>query len=281
MLISMIKSVLILQQGIKCIVKYEIQFAKEHQCVVVELRAQGQVYAAPKKSGKIMKINFRKLLPALCSVVLLSGCTYTGPSFSTFNGKLPGFNTSQIPSNEFIRDYGQRSDGEFTLPAIPVKEMDKQFLRQRVAYVTKEKVGTIVVDVAKRYLYLIEPDGMAIRYGVGVGKQGFEWQGTAYVGWKQEWPKWTPPEEMIARKPELIKYGVDNGGMPPGLDNPLGARALYLFQDGKDTLYRLHGTPIWSSIGTAASSGCIRLINQDIVDLYSRVKGRAKVVVIQ
>lgn len=228
-----------------------------------------------------MKIEICKKLSVLGFALLLSSCTYTGPSFSGFNGKLPGFNLAKSPTSEFIRDYGSRVDGEFTLPAIPVKEMDKQFLRQRVPYVTKEKVGTIVVDVASRHLYLVEPEGMAIRYGVGVGKQGFEWQGTAYVGWKQEWPKWTPPDEMIARKPELVKYSVDNGGMPPGLDNPLGARALYLFQDGKDTLYRLHGTPVWSSIGTAASSGCIRLINQDIVDLYSRVKGRAKVVVVQ
>ena len=110
-----------------------------------------------------------------------------------------------------------------------------------------------------------------MRYGIGVGKAGFAWEGEAYIAWKQEWPTWTPPKEMISRKPELAKYGKD--GMKPGLSNPLGARALYLFnQKGQDTLFRLHGTPEWNSIGTAASSGCIRLMNQDIIDLYERVR---------
>jgi len=225
---------------------------------------------------------------ALAATLLISGCSYTAS-----NGEQTNFNRSAFngtfwrpiftadPSSEFIADYGPKVDGEFTLPAIPVKEMDKKYLRQRVPYQTTEKPGTIVVDVSNRFLYLVEPGGSAMRYGVGVGKAGFEWEGNAYIGWKREWPTWTPPEEMIARKPELVKYSAENGGMEPGLDNPLGARALYLFQDGKDTLYRLHGTPVWSSIGTAASSGCIRLINQDIIDLYSRVDGRARVVVQQ
>ena len=234
-----------------------------------------------------MKNKLHFVSAALLSAFVLGGCTYTGPKFkSGLAANMPKFNFSRPvftadPTAEFIRDYGARQDGEFALPAIPVDKIDKQFLRQRVNYVTKEKPGTIVVDVSKRFLYLVEPEGKAIRYGVGVGKQGFEWQGDAYVGWKQQWPKWTPPDEMIGRRPELVKYSADNGGMAPGLDNPLGARALYLFQDGKDTLYRLHGTPEWASIGTAASSGCIRLINQDIVDLYSRVNGRPKVVVKQ
>jgi lipoprotein-anchoring transpeptidase ErfK/SrfK len=225
---------------------------------------------------------------ALAAILMVSGCSYTpgngeNPNFtrSAFNGKFWRPIYAPDPSREFIGDYASKVDGEFTLPAIPVKEMDKQFLRQRVPYETSEKPGTIVVDVSKKFLYLVEPGGSAMRYGVGVGKAGFEWEGNAYIGWKREWPTWTPPEEMIARKPELVKYSADNGGMEPGLDNPLGARALYLFKDGKDTLYRLHGTPVWNSIGTAASSGCIRLMNQDIIDLYSRVDGRAKVVVKQ
>lgn len=227
--------------------------------------------------------NYSAKFYALLVSLALCGCTYTGPTISRtgFKGPLPKFNFGSHPSREFIRDYQARNDGGFALPAIPVKKIDKQYLRQRVQYITSEKPGTIVVDVSKKFLYFIEPNGEAVRYGVGVGKAGFEWQGNAYVGWKQEWPKWTPPDEMIARKPELAKYSADNGSMKPGLNNPLGARALYLFQNGKDTLYRLHGTPVWSSIGTAASSGCIRLINQDIIDLYSRVKGRAKVVVKQ
>ena len=177
-------------------------------------------------------------------------------------------------------DYKSRKDGGFNLPAIPVKKMKKQFLRQQVNYKSWEKRGTLIVDTKNRYLYLIEGRGKAMRYGIGVGKAGFEWAGEAKVAWKQEWPKWTPPQEMIDRSPKLARYGGENG-MPGGLKNPLGARALYIFQDGKDTLYRLHGSPAWSSIGTAASSGCIRLINQDIIDLYERVRPGAKIVVQQ
>jgi lipoprotein-anchoring transpeptidase ErfK/SrfK len=146
----------------------------------------------------------------------------------------------------------------------------------------RERPGTIIVDTPKRFLYFVLPGKKAVRYGIGVGKAGFAWEGEAYIAWKQEWPKWTPPKEMIDRKPELARYGED--GMKPGLKNPLGARALYLFNErGEDTLFRLHGTPEWKSIGTAASSGCIRLMNQDIIDLYNRVRPgkNARVVVKQ
>ena len=177
-------------------------------------------------------------------------------------------------------DYRSRKDGRYRLPAIPIKKMKKQYLRQRVKYRSWEKRGTLIVDTKNRYLYLIEGRGKAMRYGIGVGKAGFEWSGEAKVAWKQEWPKWTPPQEMIDRKPKLARYGGENG-MPGGLRNPLGARALYIYQNGKDTLYRLHGSPAWSSIGTAASSGCIRLINQDVIDLYERVRPGAKIIVKQ
>jgi len=230
---------------------------------------------------------------SLIAMLILSGCTSdytnansgaTGSESRNFAGlsfRWPSFRMRRSGSAEFIGDYRAVSDAGYVIPEVPVKKIDKQFLRQRVDYVSDEKPGTIIIDVARRFLYLIEGDGKAMRYGVGVGKAGFEWQGNAYVGWKQEWPKWTPPEEMIARKPELAKYSEENGGMPPGLDNPLGARALYLFQNGKDTLYRMHGTPEWWTIGTAASSGCIRLMNQDIIDLYSRTNNRTKVIVRQ
>jgi lipoprotein-anchoring transpeptidase ErfK/SrfK len=177
-------------------------------------------------------------------------------------------------------DYKARTDGGFKLPAIPTKKMKKQFLRQRVNYRSFEKTGTLIVDTKQRYLYLVEGGGKAMRYGIGVGKSGFEWAGEANIAWKQEWPKWTPPQEMIDRKPKLARYGGENG-MKGGPKNPLGARALYIHQNGKDTLYRLHGSPQWASIGTAASSGCIRLINQDIIDLYSRVRNGAKIIVKQ
>ena len=141
-----------------------------------------------------------------------------------------------------------------------------------------EAAGTIIVDPNAFYLHLVENSETAMRYGIGVGRQGFSWAGDAQVNDKQHWPKWFPPAEMIDRKPELEPY---REGMQPGLTNPLGARALYLYQNGKDTLFRLHGTPEWWTIGTAASSGCIRLMNQDIVDLYNRVPMGAKVVVKQ
>ncbi len=184
------------------------------------------------------------------------------------------------PSLKFIDDYGARVDGGFPVAAIPVKQVDKRLYRQSVSYRTRHKPGTIVVDTSARYLYLVQSGNRAMRYGIGVGRAGFSWSGEAHIGWKQKWPKWTPPEEMIARKPSLAKYCADCGGMPGGPANPLGARALYLMKDGKDTLYRLHGTPQWQSIGTAASSGCIRLMNQDIIDLYQRVPTGTKVVVI-
>ncbi|MFK0166070.1 L,D-transpeptidase [Rhizobium sp. NPDC090279] len=182
----------------------------------------------------------------------------------------------------FDGDYGMTSDNGFELPAIPIQRVKPQFRRQIVSYKSDEAEGTIIVNTRERHLYYILGNGEAMRYGIGVGKQGFSWSGTAYVAWKQEWPNWHPPKEMAVRRPEIAKY-VD-GGMNPGLSNPLGARAMYLYNDkGQDTLFRLHGTPEWASIGTAASSGCIRLINQDVIDLYSRVlPGRStKVIVIQ
>ena len=182
-------------------------------------------------------------------------------------------------SSAFVSDYRARRDGGWSLPAIPVETMPKRLLRQKVRYRTKYKPGTVVVDTGARFLYLVEAGGTAMRYGIGVGRAGFSWSGEAHIGWKQKWPKWTPPVEMIERQPELAKYCADCGGMPGGIANPLGARALYLHSGGKDTLFRLHGTPDWRSIGTAASSGCIRMINQDVIDLYDRARTGAKVVV--
>ena len=118
-----------------------------------------------------------------------------------------------------------------------------------------------------------------MRYGVGIGRDGFAWGGEGIIHWRQPWPRWKVPAEMIARKPSLEVYSVENGGMAPGVDNPLGARALYIFQNGQDTLYRLHGSPEWWSIGNNVSSGCIRLMNQDVIDLYNRAEPGAKVIV--
>ena len=147
-----------------------------------------------------------------------------------------------------------------------------------VRYVTDEKPGTIVIDTRRRYLYLVLGNDKAKRYGVGVGRAGFQWSGVARIGRKKEWPDWYPPKEMIEREWKKYKRKLPEK-MKGGPDNPLGARALYLFQGNKDTLYRIHGTNAPWSIGRAVSSGCIRMRNEDVIDLYKRVKLGAKVIV--
>jgi len=180
----------------------------------------------------------------------------------------------------YARIYASVNDGDFTLPAIPYQQVPPQFLRQIVDDPTGEIPGTVVVDTSRRFLYLVRKNGKAIRYGVGIGRDGFSWSGRALIHYKKPWPRWYPPPEMIARRPELEPYSGANGGMAPGLKNPLGARALYIFKDGRDTLYRLHGNPEWWSIGKAVSSGCVRLMNQDIIDLYERVPDKTPILVI-
>ncbi|RST81431.1 L,D-transpeptidase [Aquibium carbonis] len=176
----------------------------------------------------------------------------------------------------FSSGYGTTKDAGYQLPAIPIAKVPTKYHRQVVRYETKEQPGTIIVNTDEKFLYFVMPEGKAMRYGIGVGREGFEWKGTARIAMKREWPVWTPPAAMIGRQPELAKW---RGGMPGGLSNPLGARALYLYNKNGDTGYRLHGTPEWNSIGHAMSSGCIRLINQDIIDLYSRAENGAKVIV--
>jgi lipoprotein-anchoring transpeptidase ErfK/SrfK len=184
--------------------------------------------------------------------------------------------TSDGAMQIFTSNYGSVRDAGYQLPSIPIHKVDRKYHRQIVRYETKEKPGTIIVDTGAKHLYFVLPEGKAVRYGIGVGREGFEWRGTARVAMKREWPVWTPPSAMIKRQPELAKW---RGGMPAGLNNPLGARALYLYNKGGDSGYRLHGTPEWFSIGKAMSSGCIRLMNQDIVDLYKRADVGAKVIV--
>jgi lipoprotein-anchoring transpeptidase ErfK/SrfK len=148
------------------------------------------------------------------------------------------------------------------------------WLRHMVEYSGKEKSGTVVIDTDRKFLYLVLDSGKAYRYGVTVGEEGMSWRGSAKVGKKTEWPEWTPTGDILKRMPELPHY------VSPGPHNPMGARALYLFQGNKDTLFRIHGTNQPEYIGQAISSGCIRMLNEDVIDLYNRVPVGATVVVI-
>lgn len=174
--------------------------------------------------------------------------------------------------------YAALSDGAYVVPAVAASDLKQRYMRQLVDDPTGQPPGTVVVDPKNRFLYLVREGGKALRYGVGVGKAGMAWSGRAEVEMKREWPRWTPTEGMMAREPE--KYRKWAKGMDGGTGNPLGARALYLFKDGKDTLYRIHGTNEPWSIGQAMSSGCIRMMNQDVIDLYRRVPMGAKVLVL-
>lgn len=165
----------------------------------------------------------------------------------------------------------------------PQLTVDPAFARKEVDYPTREARGTIIVDPSEHFLYFVQGGGRAIRYGVGVGSEGFGWSGTANVHDKQEWPDWYPTAETLQRKPEIIKSlkQLQSGmGMAGGPDNPLGARALYLWQGKKDTLYRIHGTNEPWTIGKNVSSGCIRMVNEDAIDLYDRTPIGTKVVVL-
>jgi len=212
----------------------------------------------------------------LCGAVLLAlglaACSSTaGPGYQAAVQAPPA-----VPAG--AERYGAVEDEPFPVPAIPPKQLKPQYMRQLVGDPTGEPPGTIVVDPANHYLYLVQEDGKALRYGVGVGREGMEWSGTANVAYKRAWPRWTPTRDMIAREPE--KYEKWAKGMDGGDTNPLGARALYLFEGGKDSLYRIHGTNEPWSIGQSMSSGCIRMMNQDVIDLYGRVPSGAKVVVL-
>jgi lipoprotein-anchoring transpeptidase ErfK/SrfK len=163
------------------------------------------------------------------------------------------------------------------------KAAPPNYQRAEVGYLTEEPPGTIIIDPPIHYLYLVERGGKAWRYGIGVGGEGYGWSGVAMVKNKQEWPDWYPTTDILARQPQLgprLKQLQGGKGVPGGPENPLGARALYLWQDNKDTLYRIHGTNEPWSIGQNVSSGCIRMVNDDVIDLYSRTPVGTKVVVL-
>lgn len=204
-----------------------------------------------------MSMTRRGLL--LGSLALLAGCSTNGRNDRA--------------------NYAARPDETHPMPAMKLDKIKVELRRTEVTYETKQKPGTIVVDTPARRLYYVLGDGKAIRYAISVGREGRELRGNAYVGRKAEWPSWTPTANMIRRDPEKNrKYA---GGVKGGLDNPLGARAMYLYRGGGDTNFRIHGTNQPNSIGYAMSSGCIRMLNHDVIDLYSRVSVGTKVFVIQ
>ncbi|WP_083595049.1 L,D-transpeptidase [Aurantimonas sp. 22II-16-19i] len=231
------------------------------------------------------------VLGAVAVNVLSAGCAATGRGQRLQASLEPppvpqgaavepvAFDAPRTP--ELDARYAAIVDGGHEIPAVPYWKIDPKFYRQQVPDPTGEAPGTVVVDTPNRFLYLVEEGGTAMRYGVGIGRVGFTWEGRGIIHWRQHWPRWKPPSDMIARKPELEVYSVENGGMEPGVSNPLGARALYIHQNGEDTLYRLHGSPEWWTMGTAASSGCVRLVNQDVIDLYERVPYHAPILVRQ
>jgi lipoprotein-anchoring transpeptidase ErfK/SrfK len=231
-------------------------------------------------------LNRRVLITGLSTgaVVAFAGCAKTVPApvsslAAPPEPPIPSEATGGHPSAAI---YGEVTGEPFPIPAVKLATIDPTYLRATVQYVGPEEPGTIVVDPPQHYLYWVQEGGRAVRYGVGVGREGFGWSGTASIHDKQEWPDWYPPKEMIQRQPELRRAlsELQSGlGMHGGPRNPLGARAMYLWQGNKDTLYRIHGTLEPWTIGKSVSSGCIRMINQDVVDLYGRAPVGSKVIV--
>jgi lipoprotein-anchoring transpeptidase ErfK/SrfK len=191
-----------------------------------------------------------RLLSVLLTALIVSFAIK--PSFAQ------GYNTSD-------------SDQPGYVPSEAEEQLAPEYQRTMVFYRTSEAPGTLIISTSERYLYLVQGNGRALRYGIGVGRDGFQWQGLLKISRKQEWPDWTPPPEMIQRQPYLPRF------MAGGPGNPLGARALYLGA----TVYRIHGTNAPQTIGTAVSSGCFRLVNADVMDLYERVPVGTKVIVRQ
>lgn len=181
----------------------------------------------------------------------------------------------ETPKMAVLPGYEALEDGGFQIPAVDARLMIDGYQKTEVAYSGEEKPGSIVVDPFARKLYFVEEGGMATRYGIAVGREGLSFRGTGVIGRMEKWPSWTPTNNMVRTRPDLYKEYA--GGMSGGPDNPLGARAMYLYRGGRDTYFRIHGTVDNNSIGHATSAGCIRLFNQDAIELFERVKIGAKV----
>ncbi|MET0744280.1 MAG: L,D-transpeptidase [Microvirga sp.] len=207
--------------------------------------------------------SFASLLSPSLSDRSLSGRTLAKPNYALVYGSLSG---EPSPVLEF--DYAK---------------VDLAYLRQEVEYRGPGEPGTIVVDPSSRHLYVVDAPGRATRYGVGVGREGFGWSGSARINMRRTWPDWVPPREMVDRDPAIRAQLVATSrglGVPGGSRSPLGARALYLFAEGGDTGYRIHGTTEPETIGTEVSSGCIRMVNQDVIHLYQRAPEGTPVIVL-
>lgn len=198
----------------------------------------------------------------------LAGCTM--PTEADFRSATLGYRP--------VPQLGTPEAEPFQVPRVDMNRIPRSYHRQLVESLGMHEPGTVIVDVRSKHLYYQLDRDSAIRYGVGVGREGFAWGGEARIGRKAEWPRWTPPAEMIARDQKLAKWA---DGMEGGPANPLGARALYLYQGRNDTLFRIHGTNEPMSIGQAMSSGCIRMLNTDVIDLYERARIGTPVVVYQ
>ena len=221
--------------------------------------ATGAALAAPRPAARTARSTRRVVLAALC-LIPLAACQSSKP------GPMAG-------GDDAAWYIGTMPDKPFDVPLVDRSRIDPKYRRQEVAYNGSEAPGTIVVDIDKRHLALVQEGGTALQYGVGVGKAGFSWKGDARIGRKGVWPDWSPTTTMVSLNP-----GIERS-RKGGIDNPLGARALYLYQGNRDTMFRIHGTNEPWSIGEQMSSGCVRMLNEDIVDLFERVPVGARVVV--
>ncbi len=221
------------------------------------------------------RLSRRAMLAGFASLgaLTLAGCSTT----STARIQQPPEPLRPVVPPDVQAMYAALPNEEYPVPAADVSLTQPVYWRQEVANTTGQPAGRVVVDTANFFLYFTMPDNRAMRYGVGLGRAGFEWSGQGHIAYKRKWPVWTPPAEMIERQPELEMY---RNGQPPGLLNALGARALYIHQGNRDTLYRIHGTMDVATIGKAVSSGCVRLLFHDVIDLYERVPNGAPIIVL-
>jgi lipoprotein-anchoring transpeptidase ErfK/SrfK len=207
------------------------------------------------------------------AAVLLAGCQTVPSGTTTRSVKEPQI----VVPPEVLAMYAEVLGEPYYVARSRIELVPQRYWRTNVENTTGEAPGSVVVDTQNRFLYHVHEFGRATRYGIGIGRAGFEWSGRAHIAYKREWPRWTPPSDMIERQPELEQYRY---GMDPGPDNPLGPRTLYIHQGNRDTLYRIHGNPDERSIGQAVSSGCVRLLPQDIIHLHANVRNGSPLLVI-